>query len=1633
MKRFYNNTISRLALSRAVRVFTLLCVLLGFSSSVWAEAGLVDVSFTFSTGTYSDLALSGIEAKSLGTNLTSAPKLTQSIIETYRYNGGNTCGATLYVKYDNGDAKELGSMGHSGNNGNNQWWNWNGNETFPATSGEHTVEFWIKVTGQKNGNGCSEEFWASNNNQNYKFTYTIAAQHYWLKHPWDGSSWSWKELTYQSGTTYTLTANYGGNNATVDYNTANNDNGKVNVTPTLGCTTIAQGTSCTFTFDSNSKTVNITPTAGCDSGSGDEGDDTGDCRTIYLKPNDDWKKDGARFAAYFFGNSNGSTTWVSMESSTCDGLYKVAVPSGYPKVVICRMNGGSSNNAWDATWDQTDDLTLSDNNNLYTITTIRDGKYWYGNWSAYTCADKASCSDDGDDDDDDTDIPVFEYTEPVLLTRDAVYDEDTNTAKLWGYMQQDPGVDECSNIVYYGFAFCQGAGCTPEIPTNYQKYKHYIEADGVSSTDRLDRGYEFTGTLAKNDKGEDILVEGSVYGYKAYIWTNDGAVLSDETRYFSTGGCIPIPGGGDTIRVTVDGLTYAKDTAYYDDCALVYGDLQTALNRLKNLSEYVTEDNGSYNLKQPVVITVHQKEGKNYYWGEKKSVSGGQDGNAQDLQVLHVSDFNKGGNDYNKKNKLIIRAAKKTNDKGELVFETPRIAHMLIRSSRNVELDALQIFSNPSNKGAKKTTALELDDSRSADWANASCTLTGANILVHNCYIGSNGFTGVHVNGIDGLTFENNEFQLTSKEADANAKAWGASAKFLECKNIKFVRNNFMGAHTTLLWIQQVENALFYNNVFWNTNEISAGRAVRVYNQFNTKTDNIAILYNTFYVADHANNNSTFDFLSAEDITHGSPNNSDISGDIYFQYNNCYSYDTDVKGKKDGVLGRIKNGNYCPNNFWSVYDQNNRLTTSKFAFGSCTNGKFVNVSSLVCETSATGPGSLVIRQPEDVNDPGLKLGDQLTASQVKGMVGNNINITDAELKHDRYRDGIRSGSKWTLGAYEGTAAEPVTTAIYWLGGISDEWDNRNNWGYINKDGKLKKLTCVELLPEDLHVIIPKYKSTQYPTGTSTEHYYPTLPEQFDATARKSATVKMDDKGVVTFAGIPAAEQVSAGVGKITTPTKFAGTIELEYGAALKGVEVLDSEGVLRYDKAVTNMTVDRDKWTLVGPVVKPFDENGNERDVLSGDYFLNFEPDVYMHEATATSNGKGGYDFTWGNTFSSLTRKIEPNTAFAVSVPDRYGDYKLSASVYYTYIKPDPDKVGDATVPKSFRPFEGYFVNDDEMLTYKNLTAGQAYILNNSYPYNINAKNLAEKGDVYVYDYEAKSVKTPDMYGDADVHLKPQHGFIFVPNENGDLVIEEEWLAYGDTKSRSLEQEQPTIAINLHAGSTLNPEHSTILIKYDEFLGKNEESASNSTKVFSANKSTPDLYMNIENNKYAEYVIASERQTIPLGIYVNTPMYVEFTTAFSEGFSEVTLVDAYTGRYYDLLNGSYTADILPASYNEGRYYLNLKVADSTEPDDDNVDDGNQNIPGDDVTTDIEDNKSESLINIYVDESEGNSVCIVTDGIELQDVYISDMAGRTMHYYANGYATKIDLPVAQGVYTVNVIGDTASRAEKVILK
>lgn len=89
--------------------------------------------------------------------------------------------------------------------------------------------------------------------------------------------------------------------------------------------------------------------------------------TLYLQPNENWKKDNARFAAYFFKNGE---TWVDMTDADADGIYEVVVPTeaAYPNVIFCRMNPNATENTWDNKWNQTGDLTMpTDGNVLYIV------------------------------------------------------------------------------------------------------------------------------------------------------------------------------------------------------------------------------------------------------------------------------------------------------------------------------------------------------------------------------------------------------------------------------------------------------------------------------------------------------------------------------------------------------------------------------------------------------------------------------------------------------------------------------------------------------------------------------------------------------------------------------------------------------------------------------------------------------------------------------------------------------------------------------------------------------------------------------------------------------------------------------------------------------------------------------------------------------------------------------------------------------------------------------------------------------------------------------------------------------------------------------------------------------------------
>lgn len=1645
MKRFYKNTFLSGAYKKALQVVALLCVLMGFSANAWAgptwacaavktwHEGGDKFYYVQDCGFYNGAG--SIQNHNFGT----VEKFGVDIIVLNNDGNNRYSNGEVGYQVDNGNwttikLTENGDYNHGGTK-NNQYKAFLDINALNLPSGEHTINFYIRVPHTDNN------WYINNGGANYSFKFTIAGgggdtpsgdcatlptqkgecrtieiyskNNYYLYAFYEGSGiygnmGSWDNAPKGTETQYNGSTYYRWEINGYDYVQVifKNSNGKQSGdSPKLyaGYAYVFDGN---FISDDNRPTPCASSYKATDCSGGDIGI-TCDRIEIYCKY---LANNVAQDMKVHVWGSGGSDTGID------GGGYHTAQGSvdGYQH--------------WEILTDKTNICiqisNAAENYKSGQMCGLTKGKAYYfdipEHWSGKIdllarTEDLAGCDD--------------VYQGNVLLTRDAVYNESTNTATVYGYLKQNTEQDggACDNLTFYGFAFCKGAGCVPS--TANSKCGDYIHATAVSTGAKLDRGVEFKGEFFGTGCETTELEKGAVYGYRAYVWDDDKAVMSGETRYFSTGGCIPAPGGGAPIEITVDAETYfSGDTTQYDNCRLIYGNLQRALNHLRTNTEYV---NTNGNLRQPVIITVanlpasmnemvecngKEKELKAAYKGKNKDVQGGDGGTAINLNVLAVEDFNSASG-YNPKNTLTIRAKEGHN---------PRVQHMLIRRSRYVILDGLVIMSNADDCGKTQDTALDLDNGQFNDWANVKQNFDDAGIVIKNCNIGSNGFAGIHCTGLENVTFEGNTINLTIEDATDNARNWGASMKFYECKNVKMTRNDLMGEHATLIWLQGTSNVLIHNNVFWNTNKYNGKcMAVRVYKQHsyddkgnttlvNSDPDKIACLYNTFYLAENEGNSNPYDFFGSR--TSDADN---VAGRMTFMYNNCYSYSTKISGRdtESSSLGKFtgSNNSFCPNNFWSA--KQGSAATSGFEIATCSPAYSVNVSELVCETTATGPASLVVRQPD--NGEGLKVATPITAANV--LTYSGITVTDDELTNDRKKDGIRTGDKWTMGAYESSSSNSVST-IYWLGGISSDWDNRNNWAWINASGGEERLTCIDNLSPNLTIVIPEKGSTTpgYPTTTSKEYYYAQLPVSFDSDVRETSGDK-----------IPANEQVNAGKG-YGAESKYASSIVLEYGAALKGahrlVENIGGEEVQRYDKVTTTMTVGRDQWTLVGPVIKPFanGESGKVREIISRDYFLNYEPNVYMHEAKVESSDNGVIT-KWDKSFASLEVTVPANTAFAVNLPNSYGQQMLRSKIYYKKVVPDASKLDDYLIPKTFAPFVGRFVNESAMPEY-DFTEEKVRILNNSYPCNLSIDALEGEnnanGTVYVYDYAGASFKTKDAIEGHDGMIRPQNGFVFKSNVEK-LAITEAMLVDGVARSRSVEQAMPMVRIDLHAGYPQNPIHSSIVIRQDvNLLDATQNSPINAEKVFAPNAGAPELYMIANDAKYARLCVGSASQMIPLGIRLQTPMYVAFAKCTTKEFSQVTLVDMANGQSYDLLKGSYTADMLPAGDTEGRFFLNLTLAEDDEYIEDEENGGN-------LPTDVEDVMDGSAISIYAADEQ--TIRVVAANTELQTIYVSDMAGRTMKYDVSGNFAELRLPVAQGVYLVKVIGDNATRTEKVILK
>ena len=621
-----------------------------------------------------------------------------------------------------------------------------------------------------------------------------------------------------------------------------------------------------------------------------------------------------------------------------------------------------------------------------------------------------------------------------------------------------------------------------------------------------------------------------------------------------------------------------------------------------------------------------------------------------------------------------------------------------------------------------------------------------------------------------------------------------------------------------------------------------------------------------------------------------------------------------------------------------------------------------------------------------------------------------------------YIHDIRSvPGAWTVGAIQTHEPKPVNTII-WHGKYSSEWDERNNW--YKEDGSL--VTCLDALTEDLKVIIPATNSEQYLTPPEGITQYPVLPVMNSDADFKARGFKD---------GVYHGEQVNAGG---ENATKVASTIYLEYGASLVGVEGLEGSGASRYNEAEIDFTARRHDWLLVGTVVKPWDrdEEGNiktendkklTRNMKSGDYFLNHLPHVYMHEAYITEK-EGKIIADWKNSFASLEQNVPKDTAFAIRVPDQYGrgiQYipgvsleKLPAEVYNQLV---PGNNFDGNAPHTYK-FNGRFYNDNELPTY-DVKRGVPTLLSNTYPASINAFKLhEEKGTTQYYDYSKKSFVPVSSDNKDKAVIMPQHSFIFTSKEVEKLNITRTYMLNSEVGHRSATQDIPSLRLAL--SNVSNTSASEVVVSYNEFKEDVDNLEVDAPKVFNAMETQlPDLYVMRYGKDWAGLVIPTIVEPIPLGINVSSANQTfRFSLINSTMDFDVILEDRFTEKQYNLSEGeTCLVSDLAIGVCEGRFYLMLSErAVEEEPEE-----------GGDVTTDASD--IEALAG-GIDIFTQNSAVVVsaTSDIELQQVIISDVAGRHQVYNVSGQYIKLDLPVNTGVYTISVIGDKVTRVEKIKL-
>ncbi len=590
-----------------------------------------------------------------------------------------------------------------------------------------------------------------------------------------------------------------------------------------------------------------------------------------------------------------------------------------------------------------------------------------------------------------------------------------------------------------------------------------------------------------------------------------------------------------------------------------------------------------------------------------------------------------------------------------------------------------------------------------------------------------------------------------------------------------------------------------------------------------------------------------------------------------------------------------------------------------------------------------------------------------------------IELSDNEITYKAYFQGVPADD------------------IVWQGGTSGEesdWDTYSNWK-IWKSGETQytvgnapELKNYNPLSNSLRVIIPEVNSTVYPVPGGGVANYPEIPDAID-----------DCGGVHTADG-----------------SKFADNIYIEYGGALRGVENLTGdESAKLYGSATTEFVADRKEWILVGTVVKPFDTEtlaeDDVRDVVSGDFYLDFTPNVYMREARISDEV-----ISWDKAFPNLDESVPAQKVFVIQIPDAYGTSHLPATLYNLIHGTSFDE--DASIKYTFN---GRFYNDAALTTYTELNVGAANLLCNTYPSNLDptAVEGGTGGTVQIYQNGEGGVVGSFVVPVENSRIKPQQGFVFTPASESTLTITSEMIADGGTKYKSALYEKPSCFVQVVNKDTQANEGSYVALFYDELADPaNADLRMDAPKLFVTTATVPELYIDRFGKPWAGLNVSDTDEPVSLGLKLRKAMNIEFSLKSINGYTKAILSDIESGAEYDLMSGEPAMLSLAAGDYTGRFFLNVTFDDTQEQ-------------GGDVPTDVSEQSSCHAITLYSDGRDVNVVAL--GGEELTNALVSSVSGKSIKYDITGVNAKISLPETAGVYIVRVSGTTLTKVVKFVVK